>query len=185
MFPQAKHYSPDFDTNMTQFALASADVAAKVALYPNLKSVLGAWSAVPHWSAQMIKVIREAKRRLPDVLAIAPYFYGTDTASIDACITQLKEALDIANGAGVELALYEMGQHLVPGNEQNRGEEMGEAYQYYLSAMAQAAKKPLLANHFTYVSKYDGSGSWGLRESQYSPATDKAMVVEGFKLAKL
>jgi hypothetical protein len=178
-FPAARYWDADWNKNMARFCQESAKLAAKVKTVLGSRgvAVVGAQAANAWWIDNTLKLM-QAAGTLPDAVAIAPYFGAArkpglpdDTSlfdnggvnqDIEQAIGWAKAARAIADKYGVKLVCYEAGQHYVPGVAMNRDPRMGEAYQRYLAAL-----KPLvdMACHFSYVTTYGQSGSWGEGET--------------------
>lgn len=183
IFPQFKHFSDDFDSNMTAFAERAGQVFGiiKNALGNQVKCVLAGQSSNIWWIENMMKIIKAEGLKLPDCISTAPYFYGISDVEVDDAIKQAKAAFDLAKANRMEYVAYECGQHLLGGDSVaiNGSEEMGAAYRRYLSGLKDAVGDSLII-HFSLLGPWSSSGSWGLKQLQDGGDTPKSLVMQEF-----
>lgn len=182
----------DFTAKLTAYANKAADLAAQVASILGTQgiSILGSQDTATWWQEQLILIIKNAGKRVPDCLAIAPYFGlgvadattsfddGSLLASANKEISWVQQSVAIAKKYGIQLICYEGGCSVLPGSVVNRDARIGSIYSTYLAGIKAAlASSGILFNHYAYCSQYGASGSWGEKEFEYQSATAKSTSI--------
>jgi hypothetical protein len=124
-------------------------------------------------------------RYKPDALAVAPYF-SCDNPTIDrlhaVAIPTALERLDaskaVADAFGVQILLYECGQHVIGSTAIQNTPDMEALYTEYFAGIA--ARAPEIACHFTNCSAYGKYGDWGTTDNLYVLDTAKRRAVLSF-----
>jgi hypothetical protein len=191
IFPQATLIGgTTFDERMKNHALRTADISDKVRTILGSRgvSVIGSWAGQTYWQEQILLILKNAGRVLPDVLATAPYFGNglpddplifTDGRLDKEVTTQINGVIAtkaITDKYNIKLVCYEGGSTVMPGALVNRDPRMGDTYLKYLRGI-KAANPGGLFNHYAYISYYGSSGAWGEKEMLYNQATGKSAAI--------